>query len=85
MGVLSKVEMNLDIRDISIESLRCEWARFVHKPFFEVQDGVFFFFFWIFFCNKNILLHAGYIGISASSAWGSIGRDVDSLLLYTVV
>ena len=60
MGVLSKVEMNLDIRDISIESLRCEWARFVHKPFFfEVQDGVFFFFFWIFFCNKTFFCTRG--------------------------
>ena len=61
MGVLSKVEMNLDIRDISIESLRCEWARFVHKPFFflKFQDGVFFFFFGFSFVIKTFFCTRG--------------------------
>ncbi len=45
MGVLSMVKINLDTRDISIEFLRCEWARFVHKPFFEVFRWCFLFLF----------------------------------------
>ena len=39
----------LILEDVSILFLRCEWARFVHKPFFEVSRWCFSFSFWIFF------------------------------------